>query len=317
MTAVPYLLGFRPAVGSIVVVAHHEQQIAFVARADLPTPGSPDDHLHALTDHLAGTLAQQECLIDLMIIGYGTATHIDAPLHAVAAKLAEGGMTTRELIRVTDNRSFSLTCDKPLCCPPEGIPFDPTSSLTAVQATAAGLVALPDRADVAARIAPQTGPAADRMRHATTEAAARLHSHTDGADMHERGVRAVQEALHRHDDGHGLADNQVASLALLLTRRSVRDAAAGLTAPHETHVTLWADITRRVEQSLVPAPATVLAITAWRCGDGVLAVMAAERALDIDPTNELAALVLQALHAGLPPTVVEQAFTDHTDPPRN
>jgi hypothetical protein len=99
----------------------------------------------------------------------------------------------------------------------------------------------------------------------------------------------------------------VAWLTVQLTQVSVRDLAVELTQPHDGHVTFWADITRRAERPLVPAPATLLALSAWRCGNGGLAAMAAEHALQVDPGYQLADLLLQALDAGLPPSTFEQS----------
>jgi hypothetical protein len=56
----------------------------------------------------------------------------------------------------------------------------------------------------------------------------------------------------------------------------------------------------------------VLALTAWRCGNGTLADIAAERALQVDPAYQLAGLVLQALQAGMHPSVIEQALAEET-----
>ena len=89
----------------------------------------------------------------------------------------------------------------------------------------------------------------------------------------------------------------------------MRDFAAELTQPHDRHVTFWAEVTRRAEAPLVPAPATLLAVAAWRCGDGALAAMAAQYALHVDPDYTLAGVLLQAIRAGLPPAVAEQAFS--------
>jgi hypothetical protein len=65
-------------------------------------------------------------------------------------------------------------------------------------------------------------------------------------------------------------------------------------------------VVRRVPQRYVPAPATLLALVAWRTGDGVLADIAAERALEADRTYRLAQLVLHALQHGLPPTALDE-----------
>ncbi|MGC5332832.1 DUF4192 domain-containing protein [Micromonospora sp. DT62] len=317
VTAVPYLLGFRPSDGSIAVIACRERRIIFAARGDSPAVDAPASHLLDLATYLVSVVSQQQPITELMIVGYGSADRLDPALTTIAETFTTGGMTVRELLRVTGTQIFNLTCDNPACCPPHGTPFDPTTSLVAVQATAAGLVALPDRAAVAARFAPVAGAGRDGIRRATRAAATRLKAlsaaGSRGGD--EAGAQAVRDALRQHDGGERLTDEEVAWLTVLLKRPSVRDLAVDLTLPHDGHVTFWADVTRRAEEALVPAPATLLAVTAWRCGDGALAAMATERALQVDPTYQLAELLQQALHAGLPPSVFEQAIaTDATDP---
>ncbi|SCF19468.1 protein of unknown function (DUF4192) [Micromonospora viridifaciens] len=309
VTAVPYLLGFRPSDGSIVVLASRDRRVVFAARADLPGPDAPASHLLDLAANLIPVVRRQRPITHIMLIGYGDAEHVDPALRTVGEAFTAGGMTVRGLLRVTGTRVVNLDCDNPACCPPQGTPLDP-ASLVAVQATAAGLVALPDRAAVAARFAPVGGAARAGIRRATRAAAARLKTlNTAGSGgVDEAGVQAVRDALRQHDGGSRLTDDEVAWLALLLMRPSVRDLAADLTQPHDGHVTFWADITRRAEEALVPAPATLLALAAWRCGDGALAAMAAERALQVDPAYQLANLLLQALHGGLPPSVFGQAI---------
>ena len=44
-----------------------------------------------------------------------------------------------------------------------------------------------------------------------------------------------------------------------------------------------------------------MALIAWADGDGAVALMAADRACDLEPTNTLAPLVIHALQHGLPP----------------
>ncbi|MEU2167949.1 DUF4192 domain-containing protein [Micromonospora chersina] len=311
VAAVPYLLGFRPSDASIVVIASRDRRIVFAARGDLPAPDAPATQILDVAANLIPVLRRQQPITDLMIVGYG-AEHIETALLTVSEALTASGIPLLELLRVTGARIFNLTCDNPDCCPPQGSPFDPTASLIAVQATAAGQVVLPNRAAVAARFAPVDGTARDRMRRATTDAITRLTTLSASGEFaaNEAGARAVRDALRKHDDREPLTDDEVAWLTLLLRTPSVRDLAVDLTQPHDRHATFWADITRRAEEPLVPAPATLLAITAWRCGDGALAGMAADRALQVDPEYRLADLLLQTLHAGLPPTVFEQAIAN-------
>ncbi|MFI6263246.1 DUF4192 domain-containing protein [Micromonospora sp. NPDC051006] len=306
VAVVPYLLGFRPAEGSIVVLANRDHRVVFAARGDLPAPDAPAHEVLGLAAHMLPIVCRQKPITDIVTIGYGNPEHVDAALHAVGEVLTAGDLSVRALLRVTGSRVVNLSCDEPTCCPPQGIAFDATASLLAVQATAAGLVALPDRAAVAARFAPVTGAARDAIGHAADSALARFKtlSAAGGAAVDVAGAHALRDALRQPD--RRLTDDELAWLTLLLTRASVRDLAVELTQPHDPHVTFWAEITRRAHEPLVPAPATLLAIAAWRCGDGALAAMAAERALQVDPAYHLADLLLQALRAGLPPSTFDQ-----------
>ncbi|WP_434739341.1 DUF4192 domain-containing protein [Micromonospora sp. SH-82] len=316
--AVPYLLGFRPADGSMVVIVLRKGRVVFAARADLPAPGAPAHHLTDLGAHLIPVLQRQQPVNDVVLIGYGDPDHIDPAMVAISGLMTGGGLAVRELLRVTGARVFNLTCDDPSCCSPQGFPFDPTASLVAVQATAAGMVALPDRAAIRARFEPVRGATRAAMQKATDAALARLKAmeSTGGRSAVETaGAHAVREALQQSD--RHLIDDEAAWIAVLLTNLTVRDLAVMATKPHDRHVTFWAEITRRADEPLAPAPATLLAITAWRCGDGALASMAAEYALQADPAYQLAGLVLRALRVGMPPSTFDRLTGEGGYDPRN
>jgi hypothetical protein len=51
VAAVPYLIGFHPGDGSLVVIACRDSRVVFAARGDLPAPGSPASQLREFTDH--------------------------------------------------------------------------------------------------------------------------------------------------------------------------------------------------------------------------------------------------------------------------
>jgi hypothetical protein len=70
------------------------------------------------------------------------------------------------------------------------------------------------------------------------------------------------------------------------------------------------DIEARALESLAPAPATLLAITAWQFGDGMIATLAPKGALHVDPSSGLADLIRHAVHAGIRPADVKRTFAD-------
>ncbi len=59
----------------------------------------------------------------------------------------------------------------------------------------------------------------------------------------------------------------------------------------------------------VPAPASLLAFTAWQSGNGALASMAIDRALGADPGYSMAHLLAGAVEAALPPSAARMPMT--------
>jgi len=206
----------------------------------------------------------------------------------------------------------------------------------AADATFAGHVALPDRAALVAVLAPITGTARDAMRQATCRAREQLdrlvrtagavrpgsmpearaaHGASPASDaatpsrlgqvevVRRAGADAVRGAFDRHRRGEQLADEDVARLALLLEDPAVRDFAWAHTDSGPQSQQLWTEVTRRAETDQVPAPACLLAFAAFRSGDGVLARVALDRALDADPTYSLALLLSEVLRRGIHPSV--------------
>jgi hypothetical protein len=109
----------------------------------------------------------------------------------------------------------------------------------------------------------------------------------------------------RHHRGGGrLSDDDAAWLTVLLQHPAVRDLAWQLTDGHVEDLPLWTDLTRRAHHEVVAAPATLLGLAAWRCGDGALAAVALDRALQADPGHRMAVLLARALRAGMPPSAL-------------
>ena len=77
----------------------------------------------------------------------------------------------------------------------------------------------------------------------------------------------------------------------------------------QAHLSLWADIVRRTDGPWLPAPASLLAFTAWQAGDGTLANIALDRALGADPEYSMALLLRDILTAGVPPSQARLPMT--------
>jgi hypothetical protein len=77
----------------------------------------------------------------------------------------------------------------------------------------------------------------------------------------------------------------------------------------EAHRRLWTDVVRRAGLAYRPAPACLLAFVAWQAGEGTLANIAIERALDADPNYSMALLLGDILDAGVPPSEARLPMT--------
>jgi hypothetical protein len=305
LAAVPYLLGFHPS-DSIVVLALRGSRTVFHVRADAPPAGADAAGLDELARHVATVVLRQRPT-GALVVGYGAADRIDPVLGCTRRALERAGVHLVEVLRADKGRFWSYLCTDAVCCPAEGTLFDVSSSPVAAAATYAGCVALPDRAALETSVAPIHDPA---MEAAVSECASDLKVLRRGSSRRWRSVarRALGEALERYAIGGRLADEELARLAVLVNHIAARDDAwqkmlAG--PPRDEHVALWRDAIRRLPDRYVAAPATLLALAAWRTGDGALAWVAVDRALAADPSYSMALLVAQALQAGVPPSIFD------------
>lgn len=315
LAAVPYLFGFHPT-DSVVLLAMRGARVELQVRADLATPPP------ALAVQFAELLRRHR-FRQVMLVGYGPPERADPMVRVLRDRLAAEGIVTVEALRVAAGRYWSYTCSRPGCCPPDGNPYAAGTSVVAAEATAAGLVALPSRDELRARLAPVTGPAREAMLRATARADTRLAQLVDAAltapvapgdDAGDSAVRAASarfEAAGRVALDHALTvaraggvldDDAAAWLGLLLVHLPVRDHAWDLAATdHEAHQALWTDLTRRLAPDLRAGPATLLAYAAWQAGEGATSTIALEAALAADPGYTLARLLGEAINAGVSP----------------
>ena len=215
--------------------------------------------------------------------------------------------------------------------PADGIPFEPTVNPAAATAVYAGLVALPDRDAFADTLAPVTGPARDRMVIATATACEFLvelldAARADTADAAEPGESgddpdtaldtplglALQQAARTyltqaHDSyraGRPVDDEHAATLIVLLELPSLREFAARRTSREAWQIEMWTDLVRRAEPPFTAGPATLLALCAMQAGNGALANVAIDRALDTDPDDRLTQILARVIAAGIDPDTV-------------
>ncbi len=324
LAVVPRLLGFHPAASLVVIGAGPpRERIELAFRYDLPDPPDPRQ-AGEIAAHAVSVLRHRR-LGTAIAVGYGPGSLVTPVADALAAALRSGGLRLQELLRVQDGRYWSYLCANPGCCPPEGVPFDAAASPAAAAMTVAGMVALPDRAALAGTVAPVTG--AGRARHGAGHPpgprpgrrAGRAGRRSPGGQppggrLLDAGRHAVQEAIATYRGGGRVTgDDQVAWLSVVLALLPVRDDAWARMDPEAAlraaHLRLWADLVRRSCRAYRPAPASLLAFTAWQSGDGALANIALDMALEADPGYSLALLLRDIMEAGVPPSAARLPMT--------
>lgn len=321
LAVVPHLFGFHPQRSFVVLgAAGPRQEVKLSFRYDLPDP--PDAAETAdIAEHAVAVLANWR-ISTVIGIGYGPGRLVTPVADALAAQARRHRLRVQELLRADHGRYWSYLCRNPDCCPADGRPFDYSTQAVAAEMTAAGLAAYPDRQTRAQALAPLRGAAADAMDEAIERACARAQVLVDrarraggGNPMRlaiKHGRRAVREAIGLYQDGGQFADDdKFAVVAVSLVHLAVRDDAWARMAPDHraAHLRLWADVVRRVSGPWLPAPASLLAFTAWQDGDGTLANLALDRALAADPRYSMALLLRDILAAGVPPSKARLPMT--------
>jgi hypothetical protein len=335
LAAVPHLLGFHPTQSLVVIGAGGPRdRIKLGFRYDLPDP--PDaTAARQIAGHAVAVLAERRATT-VIAVGYGQGRLVTPLMDVFAAAVRRSGLAVRELLRAEDGRYWSYLCQEVRCCPAEGVPFDPGSHPVTAAMSAAGLAAYPDRAALARTLAPLTGERATARDQATQRACARAAALAGKASRRGggnplrlvigEGRRAVRAAIAHYRDGGTITDDDLAAwLAVSLAHLPVRDDAWARMEPRhrDAHLRLWTDLVRAAADAWVPAPAALLAFTAWQCGDGALAGIAIDRALASDPGYSMALLLREILDAGVPPSAarlpmspeeVERSYADASGP---
>jgi hypothetical protein len=315
LAVVPHLLGFHPSQSMVVVgLDARRGRIMLAFRYDLPDP--PDTAASQEIAEHAVAVFKKRRIKTVIAAGYGPGTRVTPVAESLRAALRAAGLTVRDVLRVEDGRYWSYLCQEPRCCPPEGVPFDGPAHPAAATLAAAGMAARPDRASLAGTLAPLTGPAAEAMAQATERAVRRTHELAASPGgmrlVIEAGREAVRAAIGIYRRGGQITDvDQLAWLTVTVADLPVRDDAWARMEPRyrAAHRRLWADVVRHACEPYVPAPASLLAFTAWQSGEGALANVAIERALAADPDYSMAHLLGQALDAGLPPSAARLPMT--------
>jgi hypothetical protein len=310
IAAVPHLLGFHPR-NSVVLLALHGRSLGLTLRADLVE----NDQAAVLAEQLLPPIARQRPTgVALVVIGDAGAPDGDLPHRALVDALDDvltgAGLPmvhaawTAETVRGAPWRCY----DDPLCA---GAVADPTTSPLAAATVAAGAVTFGSREEMAELVAAED-PAALQRRSVLLAAADAEHPMS--ARLVAQRLARLKE-LHRTAAAAGdlaLSDSTVAEVASALCDHRVRDACLPwCTGPGAAAAErLWLSLVRATPAPERAEPAALLALAVYLRGDGALAGVALDVALDACPHHSLSGLLRAALDGGLPPELLRSVAAD-------
>lgn len=310
MQAIPYLLGFHPQ-ESLVLIGFLRRRLVVTARMDLSDTGPM---LAKTIESMARGGSKEifaafcdDTAADELVDPRAPMPFTDLAL-AVVDCVEAAKCEFVDMVLIGQGRWWSYLCPEPACCPPEGraIPTAPSAFTTA--ATVAGIVALPDRAALAAQLDPR--PGRDALLPDLEAAERRAVSAVVSGDA-ERLARSVKRALFAAARAAGSAagspvtDADVVRFAAALRSIPFRDAVwLAIDDRRLDGRELWRELATRAPAPYDAAPLFLFAWRSWRAGDGALARIAAERAVASDPGYSAADLLLAALSQGTSPRKV-------------
>ena len=311
--AVPFLVGCEP-VRSLVFVALAGGQVRVCGRVDLPA-----NPVQAPESWWASTLGRQVDAngVDALVLVFCTdhprrwqraASRTARALGAVlpapgwVQTLWRSGTAAGSYDEPAESASLAQLCDRPEL---QALAFD---------AAARGRRLLTRQA-LGRQLDPEcTGDAVPE--HQLDDATAQLRGCTP-AQLRQTVPALYDHLLAAADRGDGLPPDRAADLLAVITASlpardqltllALRDAAGNRVASVVSGLTR---LTGQAPDRVAPAAAWVLAVAAYRAGDGVLANLAIDRILRIDPAYPAAHLLVNIMCNGVRPEELDMLLAD-------
>jgi len=306
---VPYLMGFHP-IESLTLVGFsiefgRPHRVTVTVRLDLP--GRPEQ----LGDLTALTQAFRTSRTDAVVAIVHTDRFTGDPRSRpelrelqdrVVWSLHGLALDVIDVLVAKADRWWSMCCEQLECCPAEGTSRAGASSTAAVQATYAGLVALPDRQALAESITGSTPAERAVLAPLLVEARRRRGDPVDRAAQRADGAAILEAARSYPAELATIADDDLAWFGVALTELPVRDLVwLAIDARAVDATALLHLLHTRLPDEYALTPLFLYGWAQWRAGSGTLALMAAEQVLAIDPGYSAARLLVEAVRRGLDP----------------
>lgn len=309
IAAVPHLLGFHPR-DSVILLALRGTRLGLTLRADLVGA----DQAPFLAEQLVVPMARQRPTgVALVIIGGGLGPADDPPhrglVDSIDAVFSGAGLPVVHAVwAAATAEGASWRCyDDPRCA---GTVADPTTTPLAAATVAAGAVTFGNREELAGLLA-QDDPVvlqrrADLLRAVDAD-------HPLSAELRARRYARLEELRSQAAAGEvRLSDRTVAEVVSALCDHRVRDACLPWCIGPDAVATerLWLALVRATPAPQRAEPAALLALAAYLRGDGALAGLALDAALQACPDHSLSGLLRAALDGGVAPDVLRTVAED-------
>lgn len=320
----PYQLGYHPG-PSVVITVLSGRRLGLLQRHDLLA--DPDDCERAAARALG--IVSREGATGLLVIAFEDDEGSSTPLReAMLTAAGSSGVRVQEHLVVRDGRWYAPDCHE-ACCPEEGLALPRPADVPAVAAFVhAGVAPLRSRDDLVAEVLPDRDE--DRAARVGHHLEVLLRLALGRGSIVERGDRLRDTWRTLLDTGPAAArvadlpDSLLARAAWSLADVSWRDALMSALCPgtmgespdldlalsavpgdvtEELHTvrSRLVELSRLVPEEVVPPVLTLVGHLAWWSGDGTVAAIALERALDLDPSYRLAGLMNDLLSSGVRP----------------
>ncbi len=311
IAAVPAVLGFVPE-DSLVLVTIADGELGAVLRIDLP--GENIEAVRELAEVAA--VAGADVAIAVIVDADGAECRLCADEYRMLAQLlsddlAEYGveLIASHVVDVVAAGGQWYCADG---CGMSGRVADPTASPVALAAVLDGRRLYPRRSDLLAVVAPTDPDRAAGLARRLAQEGRRPAAPMAGSAGADAQVRsAVNHALRCTDhiqDGCPLDDDDLVALARALMVPQVRDTLYALAVGERAGQaeSLWAELARCLPGPWRADALVLLAFSSYVRGDGPLAGIALDAALDCAPGHTMAEMLDEALQSGIRPEVIRE-----------
>jgi hypothetical protein len=316
IAAVPAVLGFAPE-KSLVLVTIIGGEMGAVLRVDLS-----EGFFEALPDalgHLSdlAAAADADAAIAVIVDEHGVDCAMCADMYRDVSDELEDALSDHGIelfaVHVVDRVAAGGRWHCADGCGNAGVVEDPESSPVTLAAVLDGRRLYARRADLVEVVAVADAPRAEALRPAIEKRAATVdYRGRPDADARADVEHAVACATGSPDAP--LPDDDAVRLACAVTDSRVRDTLYALAVGEHAAAaeSVWAALARTLPAPWRLEALVLLAFSAYARGDGPLAGVALQAALDVDSEHHMAGLLDSALQAGMrPDRIRELALTGY------